>query len=185
MDMSFGHYVRVLVDMDVFREIKYKILVERQGNTLFTKIEYEKFPHFCTLCKIVGHSLDICKFAKKCDEDLEINEHAERHTKKNYFPKGRNSERGKELEELAKELLPTDKQPVERLETSRKNTNKVKLALHEDTQLDQTHIYVARTFETQVFQTPDLEHRVTENAGLETVQVSGSGNVRNQGDTHE
>lgn len=44
IDKTFGHFFRVLVDMDVSSEIRYKILVERQGFAFFTELEYKNTP---------------------------------------------------------------------------------------------------------------------------------------------
>lgn len=35
IDGSFGHFVRVLVDMDVTKKVRYRIMVERHGYTIF------------------------------------------------------------------------------------------------------------------------------------------------------
>lgn len=44
IDRSFSHFVRVLVDMHVTKEIRYKILVKRWGYAFFTELEYENLP---------------------------------------------------------------------------------------------------------------------------------------------
>lgn len=61
IDRTFGHYVRVLIDMDISTKIRYTILVERQGFSLFTRLEYENLSHFCTYCKRPRHYLETCK----------------------------------------------------------------------------------------------------------------------------
>jgi hypothetical protein len=33
IERTFGHFARVLVDMDVTEELRYKVLVERKGFT--------------------------------------------------------------------------------------------------------------------------------------------------------
>lgn len=48
IDITFKHYVRVLVDMNISSKISYKILVKGEGFIFFTDIEYENLPHFCT-----------------------------------------------------------------------------------------------------------------------------------------
>ncbi|XP_058734063.1 uncharacterized protein LOC131605764 [Vicia villosa] len=46
LERPFGHYVRVLVDIDLLNELRDKILVERAGYAFFVDIEYEKLPEF-------------------------------------------------------------------------------------------------------------------------------------------
>ncbi|CAI8607867.1 unnamed protein product [Vicia faba] len=60
-ERPFGHFVRVLVDLDVTKEFNYKILMERVDFTFFVDIEYEKVPYFCTFCSCIGHSITNCK----------------------------------------------------------------------------------------------------------------------------
>ncbi|XP_058766038.1 uncharacterized protein LOC131639570 [Vicia villosa] len=60
-ERPFGHFVRVLVDLDMTKELSYKILVERIGFAFFVDIEYEKMPDFCHFCSCIGHSINNCK----------------------------------------------------------------------------------------------------------------------------
>jgi len=56
----FGHYARVLVDLDFSKDIFYEILVEREGFAFPVAIEYEGLPEFCTHCKSIGHNVTSC-----------------------------------------------------------------------------------------------------------------------------
>lgn len=60
-ERPFGHFVRVLVDLDLTKGLSYKILVERVGFAFFVDIEYEKIPDFCSFCSCIVHSFDNCK----------------------------------------------------------------------------------------------------------------------------
>lgn len=60
-ERPFGHFVRVLVDLDMTKELSYKVLVERIGFAFFVDIEYEKLPEFCKYCTCIGHSDINCK----------------------------------------------------------------------------------------------------------------------------
>ncbi|MCH94922.1 ABC transporter B family member [Trifolium medium] len=62
-ERTFGHYARVLVDMDLTQTLRYKVLVERQGFAFYVDLDYENLPEFCTHCNMVGHSLENCKKA--------------------------------------------------------------------------------------------------------------------------
>ncbi|XP_058777069.1 uncharacterized protein LOC131651419 [Vicia villosa] len=60
-DRPFGHFVRILVDLDLTKDLSYKILVERVGFAFFVDIEYEKIPDFCIHCNNIGHAISNCK----------------------------------------------------------------------------------------------------------------------------
>lgn len=55
--MRFGHYARVLVDINLTVELHDQILVEREDFAFFVNIAYENLPHFCTHIKIIGHTI--------------------------------------------------------------------------------------------------------------------------------
>ena len=61
IERTFGHYARVLVDVDLSTDLRYMVLVERKGYAFFVDLEYENLPDFCAYCKIPGHHIDICK----------------------------------------------------------------------------------------------------------------------------
>jgi hypothetical protein len=58
---TFGHYARILVDIDLAEELHYQILVEREGFAFFADVDYENLPHFCDHCCCVGHSIAQCR----------------------------------------------------------------------------------------------------------------------------
>jgi len=55
-----GHYARVLVDLDLSKDIFYEVMVEREGFAFPVEIEYEGLPEFCTHCKSIGHDVTYC-----------------------------------------------------------------------------------------------------------------------------
>lgn len=61
LDRSFGHYARVLVDLNLNDALCHRILVERTGYAFFVDVEYENLPDFCSFCKCTGHYYEICK----------------------------------------------------------------------------------------------------------------------------
>ncbi|KAK2388533.1 hypothetical protein QL285_062210 [Trifolium repens] len=65
LERTFGHYARVLVDVDLAQELVYKILVERKGFAFFVDVKYENLPPYCDHCKIIGHRFDNCKRRKE------------------------------------------------------------------------------------------------------------------------
>jgi len=63
-DREFGHFARVLVDMDLRIEPKYRVLVEKEGFAFFVDLDYDNLPRFCTFCNCIGHSQSQCKKEK-------------------------------------------------------------------------------------------------------------------------
>lgn len=57
---SFGHFARVLVDIDLKGDIQDQILVEKEGFAFFVGLKYENLPQFCNNCQVIGHSLVNC-----------------------------------------------------------------------------------------------------------------------------
>lgn len=57
----YGHFARILVDIDLTKSFPNNIMVERTDYAFFVTIFYEKMPSFCNLCQVIGHSLDQCK----------------------------------------------------------------------------------------------------------------------------
>jgi hypothetical protein len=62
-DREFGHFARVLVDVDLKKEPIYRVLVERIGFAFFVDIDFENRPNFCHLCNYIG--LFTVKFGKQ------------------------------------------------------------------------------------------------------------------------
>lgn len=72
-ERPFGHFVKVLVDMDLTKDPIDKILVERIGFAFFVDIEYEKIPELCSCCSCIGHSVNVCKRKVPKANDFEGN----------------------------------------------------------------------------------------------------------------
>jgi hypothetical protein len=58
---SFGHYARVLVDVNMAGILPDSLWVEREKFAFDIEIEYENAPYFCFTCNSIGHSTDHCK----------------------------------------------------------------------------------------------------------------------------
>lgn len=58
----FGHYPRILVDMDFSRKIYYEIFVEREGYAFPVEVVYERIPDFCTHYQTIGHDVTACRW---------------------------------------------------------------------------------------------------------------------------
>lgn len=57
----FGHYARILVDMDLSRKLFHEIVVEREGFAFTLEVAYERLPAFCTHCQGIGHDVSACR----------------------------------------------------------------------------------------------------------------------------
>ncbi|XP_058746266.1 uncharacterized protein LOC131619153 [Vicia villosa] len=69
LDRTFGHFVRVLVEMDLTQPLHHNVLVEREGFAFFSDIEYENIPALCSHCKKTGHEVQDCKFLRKSNSN--------------------------------------------------------------------------------------------------------------------
>jgi hypothetical protein len=59
---AFGHYARMLVDIDFYHRLFYEIMVEREGFVFHVEVDYEWLPNFCMRCQILGHSVLNCRW---------------------------------------------------------------------------------------------------------------------------
>lgn len=59
---AFGHYARLLVDIDLSKKIFDEILVEREGFAFKIEVQYERRPFFCHHCYVIGHDVTSCRW---------------------------------------------------------------------------------------------------------------------------
>ncbi|KAI5429335.1 hypothetical protein KIW84_034083 [Lathyrus oleraceus] len=57
---TFGHYVRVLMELGLSQTLTYKVLVERKNFAFFVEMDYESLLTFCSHCNMTGHDLESC-----------------------------------------------------------------------------------------------------------------------------
>jgi len=58
----FGHYARVLVDMDLSKQIFNEVMIERTCYSFAIEVIYERLLAFCTHCKNIGHHITSCRW---------------------------------------------------------------------------------------------------------------------------
>ena len=58
---AFGHYARILVDIDLSKQVYDEILVERKGFAFNVEVQYERRPLFYHHCYVIGHNVMNCK----------------------------------------------------------------------------------------------------------------------------
>ena len=59
---TFGHYARILVDMDLSKRTYEEILVQREGFAFKVEVQYERLPLFCQHCYYIGHNVSSCRW---------------------------------------------------------------------------------------------------------------------------
>ena len=61
---DFGHFARILIDIDLSQPLSDSIMVVVGSDCLFVPLEYERLPDFCTACKTIGHDISACRHRK-------------------------------------------------------------------------------------------------------------------------
>jgi len=56
----FGIFARVLIDVDLSENLFESVVLEREEHALSIEIQYEKYPMFCSQCKMIGHTTQNC-----------------------------------------------------------------------------------------------------------------------------
>jgi len=74
LERSFGHFARVLIDIDLSANIRHKLWVEREGYAFLVNVVYENLPLFCSQCHNIGHGFSSCKLVKVDQEKVTTNE---------------------------------------------------------------------------------------------------------------
>jgi len=59
---TFGHYARILVDINLSKRAYDEILVEREGFAFKVEVQYERRQLFCHHCYSIGHNVSTCRW---------------------------------------------------------------------------------------------------------------------------
>jgi len=59
---TFGHYARILVEIDLSKRAYDEILVERDGFTFKVEVQYDRRPLFSHHCYSIGHNVSTCRW---------------------------------------------------------------------------------------------------------------------------
>lgn len=59
---AFGHYARILVDIDLSKRAYDEILVEQDGFSFMVASQYERRPLLFHHCYIIRHNVTTCKW---------------------------------------------------------------------------------------------------------------------------
>ncbi|XP_020224152.1 uncharacterized protein LOC109806182 [Cajanus cajan] len=74
LNHAYGHFARVLVELDMNEPPPQHILVEREGYAFNVNIVYENLLEFCFTCHNIGHNVSTCRNRKKSNMDAEPEE---------------------------------------------------------------------------------------------------------------
>ena len=61
LDGNFGTFARILIDVDLSKELLEYLMIERLGHKFFIGITYENLPDFYKNCCAISHSIATCK----------------------------------------------------------------------------------------------------------------------------
>lgn len=63
-DEKFGHYTRVLVEIDVSVKPIVSLMIKRVEKSFFLEVAYENLPAFYSTCSSKGHIPNACRLNK-------------------------------------------------------------------------------------------------------------------------
>lgn len=66
----FGHYARILVEIDFSKNFFHEIIVEREIFSFTVEVVYVWLPNFCSHCQTVGHDATHCRWLYPRKEDM-------------------------------------------------------------------------------------------------------------------
>ncbi|WCJ18475.1 hypothetical protein M5689_000823 [Euphorbia peplus] len=68
LQSDYGHYARMLLDVDLSRKLPNIIGIEREGKKIKVRVSYEGLPSFCKVCSSVGHMAYQCRRNKTMED---------------------------------------------------------------------------------------------------------------------
>lgn len=72
LDGEFGHFARVLVDIDLLKPIQETVRADTDDSKVWVFLKQEELPKLCTTCQAIGYSSAQCRRNKR-PEDLQEN----------------------------------------------------------------------------------------------------------------
>ena len=64
MEGDFGHFARVLIDIDLSQPIQDQIILDCEGSLFDVDVSFENLPQYCNLCHSIGHASFSCRLHK-------------------------------------------------------------------------------------------------------------------------
>lgn len=62
---EFGHYDRVLIDIDLATHLSKTIMLDMDGSCVFASLFYENVLDFCLVFHCVGHDISKCRLVER------------------------------------------------------------------------------------------------------------------------
>jgi len=66
----FGHYARILVDIDFSKKFFHEIIVEREGFSFTVEVVYKRLSDFSSHCHTLRHDVTNCRWLYPRKEDM-------------------------------------------------------------------------------------------------------------------
>ncbi|MCH92130.1 NBS resistance protein, partial [Trifolium medium] len=82
---AYGHYARILVDIDMSKMIYDEVMVERDDFAFYMEVIYERLPEYCNHCYSIGYSVANCR--KLHPQQKSIEKVVKVQVQKHYIPK--------------------------------------------------------------------------------------------------
>nr|KYP37546.1 hypothetical protein KK1_041269 [Cajanus cajan] len=60
LNRTYGHFVRILIELDLLKMIPTQLMVEREGFAFYVSFEFDRLPLFCFKCNCIGHEEVAC-----------------------------------------------------------------------------------------------------------------------------
>lgn len=67
-DKEIGLFARILIDIDLARQVPERMLIQRKDLEFFIFGEIENCPSFCNLCGAIGHQNNECSSKRREDD---------------------------------------------------------------------------------------------------------------------
>ncbi|KAI5430833.1 hypothetical protein KIW84_035095 [Lathyrus oleraceus] len=133
----FGHYAKLLVNVDLEPDLQKELLVEREGFAFVIQIVYEKIPEFCHSCQVIGHFVHECSRRKiesvRVNEKLGVEDNKEVHQRMEATQENMHIHSNSSKEQNSALLTQTDMQT----QTKVNNTHSSKEHKHTERYLEQ------------------------------------------------
>jgi len=69
-NIIFGHYARILVEIDCSKNFFHEIIVELEEFSFTVEVVYERLPNFCSHCRTLGHDVTNYRWLYPRKEDM-------------------------------------------------------------------------------------------------------------------
>ncbi|KAK3221704.1 hypothetical protein Dsin_008729 [Dipteronia sinensis] len=83
LEGDYGHFARMLIDVDLSKPLPDSIMIEVGEDCLFPTLYFENVPNLCSVCSSIGHSAASCHYTDRFTGNVTTE------------PKDKNPERGR------------------------------------------------------------------------------------------